>query len=848
MNANKVKKMLLSDIFVSLYFSRCSHSDLPRVLMGIKAVSKYVKQPIDEMVLENNQLLSLPNKFFSPLQIVRLMLRNNGVERLAPAWLADLEDSLVEIFIVERNLRSLPLESLSFCRKLRAVTIQSAYLKRAPSFARLPMLRYIKIESNSLVELPPYGISNLNNLETVQIAESPQLGEIKAGMFENLERLKTLHLDNNAIVWTHLHAFVNLPVVHTIDLSRNRIHEAGMIGRAVKDLTKLEFLRLDHNNITRLTEGSFVDLPSLKELYLNDNSIVEIQYGAFLKTPLLKLIHLENNYLKRIHPESFLQSSGSGVEYMHVQHNQITEVEEVKSLLDALPMLKFLDLSYNKLEVIPFGVLRGHASIEQLCFDHNWIRLIEQDAFMAMPALRELRLKNNSLSENGLLPFWNLPSLKGLDLSVNKFTILNRMILMGLPSLRRLDMSHNQLRSIDDQAFVKNLLIESINLSMNELSEIGPNTFRILNNLFEIDVSYNELQEFLHGLPSYVERVNVENNKLSVLPNETYLALPNLRMLNIGSNLLNEIPPNAFTNLQKLRMLLLGNNRLTTIDELSLNGLTNLETLSIQENNLIKLHERSMSSLVNLRNLNVQGNHLEILSNNLLKNPQLKSFDASRNNLMEIEELVFANTLRLLSLDLSQNRLRDLPPSMAALRDLKDVDLSYNRLNHLAPEIVSSWRILEDFRASSNNITELPENAFANLSKLQYLDLSSNDIKVINSESITNLPNLEELVLASNKLTELNNKPFQDLPKLQVCKCVSFGLGRHYLREHLSPPWHKISKKIFYKLSSFFIPGPSLAKKSPTLYLTRKFPWVWHTRLSESVAKQFRNLGTHGLA
>lgn len=137
---------LFFNFFFLTFTHRCSHSDLVRISNGIKAAAKLIDRPIDEVILENNQLPSLPSKFFSPLRIVRLMLRNNGVERLATGWISDLELHLVEIFIVERALRSLPFDSLIECKKLQAVTIQSNLLKRAPSFSGLYNLQYIKIE------------------------------------------------------------------------------------------------------------------------------------------------------------------------------------------------------------------------------------------------------------------------------------------------------------------------------------------------------------------------------------------------------------------------------------------------------------------------------------------------------------------------------------------------------------------------------------------------------------------------------------------------------------------------------------------------------------------------------
>lgn len=92
--------------------------------------------------------------------------------------------------------------------------------------------------------------------------------------------------------------------------------------------------------------------------------------------------------------------------------------------ISMLNRLTFLDMSYNQLEAIPFGSLRGHPTLEHFNLDHNRIHLIDREAFVAMPALRELRLKNNSLSNHlHLYPFWNLPELKGLDLSDNFFRL-----------------------------------------------------------------------------------------------------------------------------------------------------------------------------------------------------------------------------------------------------------------------------------------------------------------------------------------------------------------------------------------------------------------------------------------
>ena len=114
-------------------------------------------------------------------------------------------------------------------------------------------------------------------------------------------------------------------------------------------------------------------------------------------------------------------SSGRGIEIIYIQNNDIEIIAEVRSILDALPTLRYLDLSNNKLTEIPFGALHGHGTLEQLQLDDNQLRLIERDALMAMPSLRELRLRNNSLTDLLPMPFWNLPALKGMKALILKF-------------------------------------------------------------------------------------------------------------------------------------------------------------------------------------------------------------------------------------------------------------------------------------------------------------------------------------------------------------------------------------------------------------------------------------------
>ncbi|KAL9911378.1 artichoke isoform 1-T4 [Glossina fuscipes fuscipes] len=748
----------------------CSHSNLPQIMDGIKSIERNIKRPIDELVLENNQLPALPGRFFGNLQIVRLMLRHNSIERVSNGWLNELENSLIEIYIVEPELRSIPVESLNGMVNMVAITIQSDELKHFPDFSGLLSLAYLNVHSLALTELQFHWFRHLPKLQDIHVTGNAKgLHRLESGLFDGLTAVKNIDLSRNGINWIHLRALARLPSLMNLKLSHNQISDVGMIGRIVKDLESLKKLRLDHNIINIVEDGSFVDLPYLSELHLNDNRITEIEYGAFLRIPMLKTIYLHNNHIKRIHPESFLQASGSGVETMYIYNNEIEQVSELRSLLEALPALKFLDISNNYLKDIHFGALRGHGTLEQLHINNNLLRNIERDALMAMPALRELRLRNNSLSHELSMPFWNLPGLKGLDLSMNNFRWVDSLLLVGLPSLRRLDLSENGLIKLDPTIFIHNSMLETLNISANELVSIHAATFTNLDHLFEVDASFNQLLEVIPGLPKIVERISVRGNFISSLPpvNTKTLNLPNLRMLDLSLNRLEQLPKYGFQALPQLRVLSMANNRLRAVSDTAFIGSFRLELLHLQENQLSLIDERAFLPLSQLRNLNLRSNKLQAITDNLFSNnTKLEQLDLSHNAIRTIATTAFESQRSLEYLDMSFNSLSDVSISLSNLVNLRSVDLSYNQITHVHAEIISAWRDATEIRLSNNLISGLKQNTFRNLPKLQYLDLSSNEINLVEPGALKNLPELQEYVLADNKLVELKDHAFEDLPNL----------------------------------------------------------------------------------
>ncbi|XP_075992025.1 artichoke [Anticarsia gemmatalis] len=749
----------------------CTHSDLPQVLKGVQKIGDFIKRPIDELIVENNYLPSLPGKIFQNVKIMRLMLRHNGLERLSAAWLETQELNLVEIFIVENDLRSLPAESLMKLQNLQAITIQSQNLKRIPSFSGLQKLRYINIQSESLNAVNENTFENLPSVEKLFIQGSPNLRILKENSFYNLPKLRRLEITDCGINVIHMRALSLLPSLSEISFSNNRITDATMVGRAIRDLPMLSHLNLNYNLIDKLNEGAFVDQPMLENLLLSNNNINIIHHGAFHRVPKLRIVDLNYNKISQIHPESFLQQSSSGVEELTLIGNKIMHISEFRALLDALPRLKFLDISDNLLQEIPRGALRGHPSLERLHLNKNSIKYIQADALVAMPALRELHLSNNSLTDLNEGPYWNLPALKGLDLSFNYFTRLQPKLLYNLPSLRRINFSYNQLAMIDPITFMESPLLEYVNVSGNALVSIHPATFRNLANLYELDASFNRLIEFVPGLPRGLEQLCLQQNQITSLPMPPSpdLDLPSLRTLDISSNGIQKIPHGSLKTLHNLRRFFMKRNGLRQVEVTTFTDLGKLEILDLSYNQILTIHPKSFSKLTNLKQVNLHGNTIENFDFIAIQeNAALSTLDFSKNKLKSISPSLVNRALEVEIFNISSNNLNELPTSLNMLSKLRMLDASFNHIKHFDGNSINSINTLKDFKMPNNKLVELRTGSFKDLRDLETIDLDNNDIEIIHPKAIANLPNLVSIYLSRNHIIDLPDKVFSNLPKLRI--------------------------------------------------------------------------------
>uniref|UniRef100_A0A8I4A0F0 Leucine rich repeats and immunoglobulin like domains 2 n=1 Tax=Callithrix jacchus TaxID=9483 RepID=A0A8I4A0F0_CALJA len=293
-------------------------------------------------------------------------------------------------------------------------------------------LQEVKMNYNELTEIPYFGeptsnitlLSLIHNiipeinaqalqfypaLESLDLS-SNIISEIKTSSFPRMQ-LKYLNLSNNRITTLEAGCFDNLSSsLLVVKLNRNRI---SMIPPKIFKLPHLQFLELEHNNLTRVNKGWLYGLRMLQQLYVSQNAI------------------------ERISPDAW----------------------------EFCQRLSELDLSYNQLTHLDESAFVGLSLLERLNLGDNRVTHIADGVFRFLSNLQTLDLRNNEISwaiEDASEAFAGLTSLTKLILQGNQIKSITKKAFIGLESLEHLDLNNNAIMSIQENAFSQTHLKELI--------------------------------------------------------------------------------------------------------------------------------------------------------------------------------------------------------------------------------------------------------------------------------------------------------------------------------------------------------------------------------------------------
>ncbi|KAM4871546.1 leucine-rich repeats and immunoglobulin-like domains protein 2 isoform 2-T2 [Thomomys bottae] len=285
--------------------------------------------------------------------------------------------------------------------------------------------------------------------------------------------------------------------------------------------------------------------------------------------------------------------------------------------------LQEVKMNYNELTEIPyFG--EPTTNITLLSLVHNLIPQINAEAFQFYPALENLDLSSNIISEIKTSSFPRM-HLKYLELKRNRIKIVEGLTFQGLDSLRSLKMQRNGISKLKDGAFFglnnmeelelehNNLtgvnkgwlyglrMLQQLYMSQNAIERISPDAWEFCQRLAELDLSYNQLtrleESAFVGL-SLLERLNLGDNRVTHIADGAFRFLSNLQTLDLRNNEISwaiEDASEAFAGLTSLTKLILQGNQIKSITKKAFIGLESLEHLDLNNNAIMSIQESAFS-------------------------------------------------------------------------------------------------------------------------------------------------------------------------------------------------------------------------------------------------------------
>lgn len=335
------------------------------------------------------------------------------------------------------------------------------------TFRNLMHLEVLDLSSNSLKKLDSRLFSSNKNLTQLSL-QGNQISDLAGDIFKGLTKLMYLFLEVNSIDKIPEGIFEDLTSLNTLNLSNNEIafsdeNEFPHDRNIFKGLNKLINLDLNYNQITVIPGGSFQDLISLEDFTLKYNKIRFLQnkQDTSIFKGLGKLTYLDLSYNDiGVIPAGTFQGLDR-LESFSLENNKIIFLDnnECEQILLGLWELIYIDLSCNKIDVIPGGIFRSLRSLKTLILNQNEIRSLDKTAFSSLRDLKYLYLSNNMISEIPVDLFGNLGKLIELGLESNEIKFYGEegcrqdpTIFKGLTSLKTLRLANNGFYSSEESA------------------------------------------------------------------------------------------------------------------------------------------------------------------------------------------------------------------------------------------------------------------------------------------------------------------------------------------------------------------------------------------------------------
>ncbi|XP_048192430.1 toll-like receptor 8 [Perognathus longimembris pacificus] len=483
------------------------------------------------------------------------------------------------------------------------------------AFRNLNQLHWLNLSSTSLREVPSSWFDNMTYLKELHLEFNYLVQEIASGAFlTKLPYLEILDLSFNYIK-TEYPQYINISQNFSALHSLKALHLRGYVFQELKQehfkplmgLQHLKTINLGVNFIKQIDFSLFQHFSSLKIIYLSENRISPLVYDVQQNDT--KHSSLQSHSLK---PRSTDTKFDPHSNFYHQTAPLIKP--------QCTTYGKALDLSLNSIFFIGKKQFEGFHDIACLNLSSNGnAQVLHGTEFSAVPQVKYLDLTNNKLDFDDNKALNELLNLEVLDLSHNAhyFSIAGVTHRLGfiqnLTHLKVLNLSYNGIYTLTEENELKSTSLKELVFSGNRLDLLwnaGDTRylpiFKCLKNLIRLDLAFNKLQripnEAFLNLPQSLRELYLNNNRLNFFDWSALQHFPHLHLLDLSRNELSSVDHSLSRFTPSLRTLLLRQNRISHLPTGFFAEASFLVHLDLSFN-LIKMINKSTLQTKNTTNL-----------------------------------------------------------------------------------------------------------------------------------------------------------------------------------------------------------------------------------------------------
>ncbi|KAG7166922.1 toll-like receptor Toll6-like 3 [Homarus americanus] len=750
-------------------FLRCENTNLASVAVGLANV----RLPIEELHLYKCNFKKLYGDVFRSLLLHKVVLEDTPVSEVNGDVFEPVADILTGLHFIRAPLQDLPEAALRPLKNLKVLEINGANLTRG-----LPKMKKIDLSYNKLTNIPNGVFKNKRNVRALDLsynkfskldskyfqdlnqmtwcnmshnqikdfgrntfARNSVLGwlsishnlikRVEAHTFRSLRFLRRLYLSDNLIDTVGRSAFNGASRIGTIDLSRNKLNSVDT--KVFEDLQHCEIIDLAENQITTIKKNAFVDL-HLVSINISHNQITTFEDESFVNTNNITVLDLSYNNISLMQEDAFSGLSSYMTE-LKLEYNNISDLSHITLKFSGI---KILNVSYNRIEIIPRRTFPELYALHTIDASHNQITTIDRSVFSGLYSIRRMNLSHNKLKILKGSIFGSLPTLLRVDMSYNEITMISRGMFASLVSLRELWLNNNAINSI----FLIPQALNYLHFQHNNISSIrAGHTWPLMNALLYLDLDHNNLGDSMGG--------------------GTFQNLNSLRTLSLNNNSITEPPWQAFSEMHTLQYLNLDYNKITNLTRGAFGRLPVVFRLNLAYNGMTNISKQSFEGLLQLLSLNLSHNALHHIPNEAFRGcVSMQSIDLSHNFLKKIDNNtngLMDDLLSVRHINVSHNLFGTVSKKMFPYHkwipyNVQTVDMSYNNMPVLHKNLLIGLQKVKHINVSHNFLNEIRPNVIGNLTKLEVLDLSSNDLEALGNSVFGRGRSLREVHLQNNSL------------------------------------------------------------------------------------------------